>query len=81
MVIALVGNKADLETQRRIKAEDAQAYAEDNGILFMETSAKTTQNVKEVFEAIAKNLPKDRERKPDGRVSYTLSSFCRSRSS
>jgi GTPase SAR1 family protein len=68
MVIALVGNKSDLETQRRVKTEDAQGYAEDNGILFMETSAKTTLNVKEIFEAIAKNLPKDRDRRPDGRV-------------
>jgi Ras-related protein Rab-5C len=68
MVIALVGNKSDLESLRRIKTEDAQNYAEDNGILFMETSAKTCQNVKEIFEAIAKTLPKDRDRKPDGRV-------------
>lgn len=68
MVIALVGNKSDLESLRRIKTEDAQSYAEDNGILFMETSAKTCQNVKEIFEAIAKTLPKDRDRKPDGRV-------------
>jgi Ras-related protein Rab-5C len=67
MVIALVGNKSDLESLRRIKTEDAQNYAEDNGILFMETSAKTCQNVKEIFEAIAKTLPKDRDRKPDGR--------------
>lgn len=67
MVIALVGNKADLESQRRVKTEDAQAYAEDNSILFMETSAKTAQNVKEVFEAIATHLPKERERKPDAR--------------
>jgi GTPase SAR1 family protein len=62
MVIALVGNKADLADSRRIKTDEAQSYAEDNGILFLETSAKTAQNVKEVFEAIANTLPKDRER-------------------
>lgn len=75
MVIALVGNKSDLESLRRIKTEDAQNYAEDNGILFMETSAKTCQNVKEIFEAIAKTLPKDRDRKPDGRVSAPFPSL------
>jgi len=63
MVIALVGNKCDLEDGRRIKAEEAQAYADENGILFMETSAKTAQNVTEIFEQIAKTLPKEnRER-------------------
>lgn len=62
MVIALVGNKADLADNRRIKTDDAQSYAEENGILFLETSAKTAHNVKEVFEAIANTLPKDRER-------------------
>jgi GTPase SAR1 family protein len=32
--------------------QDAQAYAEDNGLLFMETSAKTAKNVNEIFLAI-----------------------------
>lgn len=32
--------------------QDAQAYAEDNSLLFMETSAKTAMNVNEVFMAI-----------------------------
>jgi len=67
MVIALVGNKSDLEAQRKVNPEHARAYAEENGLLFMETSAKTAQNVSEIFEEIAKALPKDR--KPDGRVS------------
>jgi len=34
MVIALAGNKSDLEENRRVKKEEASAYAEDNGILF-----------------------------------------------
>jgi len=64
MVIALVGNKSDLEDGRRVKSDDAQAYAEENGILFMETSAKTASNVSEIFEQIAKTLPKDNKPKP-----------------
>lgn len=32
--------------------QEAQAYAEDNGLLFMETSAKTAMNVNEIFLAI-----------------------------
>ena len=32
--------------------QEAQTYAEDNGLLFMETSAKTASNVNEIFMAI-----------------------------
>lgn len=35
----------------------AQAYAEENGLLFWETSAKTNVNVAEVFNDIAERLP------------------------
>lgn len=34
-------------------------YADDNGIFFIETSAKTPKNVKELFVAIARKLPKE----------------------
>uniref|UniRef100_A0A2I3GJI4 RAB5B, member RAS oncogene family n=1 Tax=Nomascus leucogenys TaxID=61853 RepID=A0A2I3GJI4_NOMLE len=36
----------------------AQAYADDNSLLFMETAAKTAMNVNDLFLAIAKKLPK-----------------------
>lgn len=32
--------------------KEAQTYAEDTGLLFMETSAKTAMNVNELFLAI-----------------------------
>jgi len=32
--------------------QEAQAYADDNSLLFMETSAKTSMNVNEIFMAI-----------------------------
>lgn len=58
IVIALAGNKVDLEERRKVTTEETQAYADENGILFMETSAKTAVNVNELFVAIAKKLPK-----------------------
>ncbi|KAF3846005.1 hypothetical protein F7725_003083, partial [Dissostichus mawsoni] len=59
IVIALAGNKADLANKRAIDFQEAQAYADDNSLLFMETSAKTAMNVNEIFMAIAKKLPKN----------------------
>lgn len=58
IVIALAGNKADMVNKRAVEAQEAQAYADDNRLLFMETSAKTAMNVNEIFMAIAKKLPK-----------------------
>ena len=52
------GNKADLEARRKVDFAEANAYAEENGILHMETSAKNANNVKALFVEIAKTLPK-----------------------
>ena len=66
VVIALAGNKADNKEARKVSAEDVKEYAAENNCLCMETSAKTGMNVKELFVAIAKKLPKqNRERDPD----------------
>lgn len=58
IVIALAGNKVDLEDKRMVDEAEAKTYAEENGLLYMETSAKTAANVNELFLAIAKKLPK-----------------------
>jgi small GTP-binding protein len=58
IVIVLVGNKCDLASKRAVEFNEAKSYADDNNLLFMETSAKTSQNVVEVFTAIATRLPK-----------------------
>jgi Ras-related protein Rab-5C len=53
IVIALAGNKLDLQANREVEIDEAQAYADDNGIMFLETSAKTNHNVTELFRDIA----------------------------
>eukprot|EP00002_Diphylleia_rotans_P015221 TRINITY_DN2948_c0_g2_i2.p1 TRINITY_DN2948_c0_g2~~TRINITY_DN2948_c0_g2_i2.p1 ORF type:complete len:130 (-),score=38.46 TRINITY_DN2948_c0_g2_i2:945-1334(-) len=64
IVIVLAGNKADLADKRKVETEEAQLYAEENGIMYMETSAKTASNVNELFVAIARKLPKTNAGKP-----------------
>ena len=60
IVIALAGNKSDLgETKRKVAPEEVQQFADENGLIFLETSAKTSENVREIFIAIAKRLPKE----------------------
>jgi GTPase SAR1 family protein len=52
VVIALAGNKADMEAKRKVQTEEAQQYAKENEIIYMETSAKTSLNVKNLFVEI-----------------------------
>lgn len=80
IIIALAGNKLDLVTEqpdkRAIPTADAEAYAKEAGLLFFETSAKTAENVRELFTAIAKKLPLDqagpRHARPGARPGVNL---------
>ncbi|KAJ3428295.1 ras and ef-hand domain-containing protein [Anaeramoeba flamelloides] len=49
LVLILVGNKVDLEEKREISTEKGQNLADENNMLFFETSAKTGKNIEEVF--------------------------------
>jgi Ras-related protein Rab-2A len=48
MVIMLIGNKMDLD-KREVSFDEGNRFAQENGLVFMETSAKTSQNVEEAF--------------------------------
>ena len=52
----LLGNKADIDRKRAVLQEEGQKYAATLGWKFMETSAKSGQNVEEAFLTIAKQL-------------------------
>ncbi|KAK1921701.1 putative GTPase [Papiliotrema laurentii] len=57
IVIMLVGNKSDLAAQRKTPRELGEQYAQEEGLLFAEASAKTGEGVEELFVEIAKKLP------------------------
>lgn len=53
----LVGNKSDMQAERKVSTEEGMRKAEDHGMLFIETSAKTPTNIRELFLKIAHSLP------------------------
>ncbi|XP_061167334.1 ras-related protein Rab-37-like isoform X6 [Saccostrea echinata] len=72
VVIMLLGNKADMTTERVIRTEDGERLANEYNVAFMETSAKTGMNVDLAFMAVAKDLKMKKTRKPtDPKFSVT----------
>ena len=66
VVIALVGNKVDQEARRGVEWEVVSNYAKEQGVLYVETSAKTGQNVMDLFNEIATRLPKEKKGETKG---------------
>ncbi|KAM0686645.1 hypothetical protein COBT_002130 [Conglomerata obtusa] len=59
----LIGNKIDLEPNRKIDFDEARLYAVENDLLFYETSAKTGYNIERVFTDIGELLPRVEKKK------------------
>ena len=57
IVIALCGNKIDLE-ERQVNKEDAEKYANEIGSFYCEVSAKMNTNIDYMFNQIVTKLPK-----------------------
>jgi Ras-related protein Rab-2A len=53
MVIMLIGNKTDLASKRAVTTEEGAEFARQNGLFFIETSAKTGDNIEEAFLSTA----------------------------
>uniref|UniRef100_A0A6B2LLC9 Uncharacterized protein n=1 Tax=Arcella intermedia TaxID=1963864 RepID=A0A6B2LLC9_9EUKA len=54
--VVLAGNKVDLVEQRLISKESGEQLASELGCVFLETSAKMSINVIELFETCAKSI-------------------------
>ena len=59
----LVGNKNDLENERKVSFDEGKKFADSNDILFFESSAKTGNNVEDIFyksaECISQRINKN----------------------
>lgn len=54
----LIGNKCDMNDKKVITTEQGQALADEFGIRFVETSAKSNIGVEEAFFALARDIKK-----------------------
>ncbi|NXI12111.1 RAB17 protein, partial [Irena cyanogastra] len=77
IVVALVGNKTDLATEREVSTEEGEEFARTKGLLFMETSAKSNHQVNNVFMAVVQELLRREKEKaskpsPHGRSTVDL---------
>ena len=57
--LLLIGNKSDLQEERKISIETAKHKARQFNVPLMETSAYDSTNIKKVFETILKEMYKD----------------------
>uniref|UniRef100_A0A8C3HFE5 RAB2B, member RAS onco family n=1 Tax=Chrysemys picta bellii TaxID=8478 RepID=A0A8C3HFE5_CHRPI len=79
MVIMLIGNKSDLESRRDVQKAEGEAFAREHGLVFMETSAKTSTNVEEAFIDTAKEIYRKIQQglfDVNNEVSQTLPTSC-----
>jgi len=60
-IFMLVGNKCDKQYEREVSREEGAAMARDFGCRFLETSAKTAQNVEKLFTDLVRLLRSSKE--------------------
>jgi len=71
VVFVLIGNKIDLESNRKVTFEEGKKLAEKSNYIFQEVSAKTGQNFEnlfevQIFEAIYNKFKKEFDKREEG---------------
>ena len=59
----LVGNKCDMENERKVTVEQGKDFAAQYGMKFFETSAKNSTNVNEAFITMTQEIMKNANKK------------------
>jgi len=66
-MVLLVGNKCDVDTStREVSTEDANSFAAERGLLYVETSAKSGHNVGRAFQTIVEYVHRKQKSNLDG---------------
>lgn len=64
--VIIVGNKCDLEEERKVKEDNAKEYALKKGYLFIEASAKSSKNINQIFKNVVLEFaPRFQVKKPE----------------
>lgn len=66
--LIILGNKADLESERAVTVEEGKELAERHKLVCVETSAKESTNIESTFVEFARQLIKDQESRPKPEV-------------
>ena len=66
VIIILVGNKADLDSNRRVSFKDGEQKAQGLGVAFLETSAKTGDNIQQLFDVMKNKVVGDAKSENSG---------------
>ena len=56
ILLILIGNKNDLNDMRQVTYDEGANFAKSNNMIFLETSAKTGDNIKEIFNKSVKKI-------------------------
>lgn len=78
--LLLVGNKSDLEERRQVSVDEARGKADEWGVQYVETSAKTRANVDKVFfdlmrEVRGKKMSENKDKNGKGKNKKNKKSF------
>ncbi|NHK31944.1 MAG: GTP-binding protein [Asgard group archaeon] len=70
--VVLAGNKIDIAAQRKVSTEEAQNFANEKNLMYLETSAKTGVSVPDLFKGLVEVIyvrevkkPKDTKKKDE----------------
>ena len=64
VVIMLIGNKLDQEPRREVTTEEGRRFADQNNLLFMETSALDSTNVEAALTQLVTEIERREKLKP-----------------
>ena len=56
ILLLLIGNKNDLNDKREVQYEEGEEFAKKKNMIFLETSAKTGNNIDKIFEKSVKKI-------------------------